>query len=380
MKPLKILHIVQWFPNPENEIEAVFIAKHIKALNKYCENAVLHLCFGPKNMTEKNGNYDGIPFQRIALQPIIDKWRVKEYLAKKFIRKYLRENRGNFDLVNFYIAYPNAIFIGKLKLEFPTLKFCISEQWSAYHEHFNLAEDSAGRKRIAAIFKHGIPLNVVSTALGNDIRNFAGLPELKFNVVANIVDDFTFNFKEKIDRANFTFCSINSWSTLKNPIVLIDAFYQLSQKYKETKLIIAGSGQLDDKISEHVKSLQLEDKITIKGRINKGEVAELLQHANVYCQSSNYETFSAICIEALACGTPVIATNIGGMKDFIHPENGILVDEMNANAWCNAMERAMLNYKKYNFKSISENCIRNYNEEKIGQHFYDIMVNIAHGK
>ncbi|WP_027420903.1 glycosyltransferase [Crocinitomix catalasitica] len=370
---MNILHIVPWFPNPDNKIEGVFIAKHIKSLAPHCKNSILHVRPGKYSKSETNLNYEGNNLTRITVKPIINKWRIKEIYLAKNIRNFLKEFGSNFDLVNFYIAYPNAINIEKFKSEFKSIKFCISEQWSAYHENFNLAENNKGRLRIANIFKHNIPINVVSNALGQDIRKFSNQPELEYNIIPNIVDHTHFNFTAKVENEQFTFCSINSWSTLKNPILLIDAFHLLYKKSPNISLILAGSGQLDETILNHVNELGLTNQIKIKGRINKEEVASLLKSTNVYCQSSNYETFSAICAEALACGTPVIATNIGGLKDFVNPDNGILVDEMTPKNWSEQMNKIMEQYDAFNKEAIAEEIAQKYNATEVGNIFFKAL-------
>lgn len=367
---LKILHIVPWFPHPENEIEGVFIARHIQSLKPHCDNEILHLRFANSGKTEMREEFDGIPLARITCKPFLNKWKIKEWMAARIIDNYLSKHEHQFSVVNFYIAYPNAISIGKLKSKYPRLKFMISEQWSAYHENFSLPKTNYGRIRIESMFKFQIPLVVVSTALGEDIRKFSGLANLPFSVVPNSVNEKTFTFKPKGSDHYFTFCSINNWSAMKNPLLLIEAFHLLNQAYPDTRLILAGSGNLDEEIQQKIRDLDLENVITQKGRISTSEVVDLLHSSNVYCQSSNYETFSAICIEALATGTPVIATNIGGMKDFITPENGFLVDEMTPLSWKNALETTMLNYANFSLDEISRKCVNTYNQQKVGQTFY----------
>ncbi|MFT4599940.1 MAG: glycosyltransferase involved in cell wall biosynthesis [Arenicella sp.] len=376
MSKLRILHITPWFPNPENNVEAVFIAKHVVALSEYCQNEVLHLRFGEKKENVVKAAYQGIPIERKTFQPIINKWIIKEKLVSKFIFNYLSENADKFDIVNFYIAYPNAVDIRKFKDSFKQLKFVISEQWSAYHQEFNLPKESKGRKRIEQIFDLDIPLFAVSNALAEDIKKFTGIKDLPHKLIPNSVNKEDFKFKSKEKSATFRFCSINNWSTLKNPFVLLEAFNLLHKEQPHVRLTLCGSGQLDNEIKARISELNLNNEIDFQGRIQIGEVAKTLQNNDAYCQSSNYETFSAICIESLACGTPVVATNIGGMKDFINESNGILVDDMEAESWKNALLSMIQNYTSFDLKSISDDIIDKYNQKKIGailfSHFQEV--------
>jgi len=380
MKRLRVLHIVPWFPNPSNSIEGNFIAQHVEALQEFCENSVLHIKFTDAKKGISKGVHNGIPITRIATKPLINKWRFKERLAARNVQKFLSKNHTNFDVVVFSVAYPNAIDLGKLKQQFKTIQFTIVEHWSAYHTNFNLSKHSKGRKRIASIFNHSTPLIVVSNALGEDIKSFTEIKNLDFEVIPNIIDEKLFGYKEKVLGEPFTFCSINNWSAVKNPLLLIDAFHQLQIKHPNTRLILAGSGNLDDEILGKVKRLNLEEKVEFLGRVSKEKVAHILTKAHIYCQSSNYETFSVICAEAIASGTPAIATNIGGVKDYINSENGLLVAKLTVIDWTDSLEKMMLNYKSYDLKQISENCINQFNSKQIGKQFYDKLLKISDGK
>ncbi|MEO9532810.1 MAG: glycosyltransferase [Crocinitomicaceae bacterium] len=371
MKRLRILHITPWFPNTDNPIEGVFIAKQLVELQSHCYNEVLHITLNSTNKMENGGNYEGLTVTRKQINPIVDRWIIKEKLASKYIHKYLKKRENDFDFVNFYIAYPNAVSLKKFQQQFPKLTFTISEQWSAYYEAFNLPPHHKGRKRIENIFKQQAPLFTVSSALAEDIKKFAGLEKIEFKLIPNIVNPNDFYYKEKPDSTIFTFSSINNWSSLKNPFVLIEAFKLLLETDKKNRLLLCGSGQLSDEIKDTIKKEGLEDHIIFKGRIPKEEVLSTLQNSHVYCQSSNYETFSAICIEALATGTPVIATKIGGMKDFVNEKNGLLIDQMTPEQWKNGMKKVKENYSSYQAETISKETIEKYNPEKVGTMFFD---------
>ena len=379
MSKLNVLHIVPWFPTKEKKIEGIFIAEHISALNDHCNNDVLHISFGTKNNIEKDV-FEGISIDRITIKPLFNKWFLKEKLATKSILKFLTKNRQKFDVVNFYITYPNAISITKIEKKFPKVKFCMMEQWSAYHTQFNLPKGNKGRVRIENIFNNTIPLFTVSNALGEDIQNFIGNKDRTFKTIPNCINTQQFSYKEKIKSNDFIFCSINNWSVMKNPIVLIKAFSRLQNDYNQVKLVLAGYGVLIPEMKQLVKDLKLQDHVMFKGRITKTEVVKELQNSNIYCQSSNYETFSAICIEALATGTPVLATNIGGMKDFVTPENGELVDSLEVESWYHAMERNYLNYDSFDTQKIANNCQNTFNSQVVGELFYNRLVKVSNEK
>lgn len=375
---LRVLHITPWFPNKNNPVEAVFIVEHLKSLSNHCYNEVLHISFGSKKI-KRVDKVRNIKTNRIQLKYALDKWRLKEVLAKRVVAKFIKNNTNNFDIVNFHIAYPNAINIEKLSQHYPNLKFVITEHWTAYSNSFSLAKGSKGRGRIESIFNNKIPLFVVSTALGQDIQKFIGNAKKQFTIIPNVIDCENFKYKIKEESDEFVFCSINNWNSMKNPFVLIKAFHKLTRTHKNVKLVLGGTGNIIGEMKSLVSKMKLNSNITFTGRLSKKEVVDTLNDSNVYCQSSNYETFSVICAEALITGTPVIATEVGGMVDFVNEANGILVNDLEVESWFLALKKMYENYRQYDKKQISEDCRNKFNSKTVGQLYYSELIKIVNG-
>lgn len=370
MKQLKILHITPWFPLSEKKIEGIFILDQVLALNEFCENHVLHIGFSDEEQFKDTSNYKGIPVERNIIKSVFNNWRFKELLVARKIKRFIQQHQHEFDVVNFMIAYPNAININQYVKRFPDIRFTITEHWSAYHNHFGLDKKNRGRKRIEKIFDNDIPLFVVSNALGEDIRQFTGLNNREYHVIPNVIHKSDFPYKKKENTSLFRFTSINSWSQMKDPFVLINAMERLAEKYPNIRLTLAGNGHYLPEMTEKIKEKQLEKFIDLPGRILKKDVPKLLHETNIYCQSSHYETFSVICVEALCTGTPVIAHKVGGMKDYIDQTNGILVDNLSVDAWTKAMEYAYQNTEQFNHQRIALSTQEKFDYPLVGELYY----------
>jgi len=145
-------------------------------------------------------------------------------------------------------------------------------------------------------------------------------------------------------------------------------------------LILGGGGTELSKIKKRVSDLNLTDKVEFTGRIPKKEVPELLKRCNAYVQCSNYETFSVITAEALACGRPVVTGKWGGVLDFVNESNGILIEGIEVKEWTNGLKQIMDNIKMFDTEKISKEIHDRFNSEEVGEKYFDALISIKNAK
>ncbi len=93
---------------------------------------------------------------------------------------------------------------------------------------------------------------------------------------------------------------------------------------EEVATIIAGNGELYEELNLLKDQLEL-NNIYFLGHINQNQLVKLFNIADVSTVPSRTKPFGLVAIEALACGTPVVGTNQGGLPDFITSDVGRLV-------------------------------------------------------
>jgi len=108
--------------------------------------------------------------------------------------------------------------------------------------------------------------------------------------------------------------------------VLIDAarLYE-GECPDEILTLIAGEGELADQLRRQAEGYRLRG-VHFLGHLDVSQLRGLYSTANVCVMPSRREPFGLVAIEALACGTPVIATNQGGLPDIINDDVGALVE------------------------------------------------------
>ncbi len=117
------------------------------------------------------------------------------------------------------------------------------------------------------------------------------------------------------------------------------------------KLIIAGGsrpGESDgierDRIERLVAELALDDLVKFPGRLSEDELPFYYAAADVCVVPSHYEPFGLVAIEAMACHTPVVASDVGGLRFTVVPEiTGLLVPPKDEAAFAEAIDRILSN-------------------------------------
>jgi len=85
----------------------------------------------------------------------------------------------------------------------------------------------------------------------------------------------------------------------------------------QTKLIIIGSGELEDSLKSLADRLDLGQNVIFLGDINHDDLPRYLSVGDVFVRHSLSEGLGNAFLEAMACGIPVIGTPVGGIVDFI---------------------------------------------------------------
>jgi glycosyltransferase involved in cell wall biosynthesis len=110
----------------------------------------------------------------------------------------------------------------------------------------------------------------------------------------------------------------------------------------EVTLLIAGAGPLKASLSRLVKSLGMENRVRFLGRVPHGELQNLYRAADQLLLCSSREGWPNVLLEAMACGTPVIATDIPGVREVVAaPQAGVLVKERTSTAFAQALEERL---------------------------------------
>ncbi len=141
-----------------------------------------------------------------------------------------------------------------------------------------------------------------------------------------------------------TFVIVKSLEPIYGIENAINAFHMLVSRSKlDFKLLIYGKGSLENSLKQQINTLNLTDKVILKGYVNNDKIPEILAKSDVFLSCSLQESFGVAIIEAMAMKLPVIATATEGAKEIISNKDcGIIVPVSDEKKLAHAMEKLLL--------------------------------------
>ena len=131
---------------------------------------------------------------------------------------------------------------------------------------------------------------------------------------------------------------VKSFARKYAPDVFIEAASTVAKKRKEIDFIMAGRGPLLDQMRALADRKGLAGRISFTGFVPHDKVAETMRSLDILVNCSRTESFGVVICEASASGLPVIATDVGGIREAMQGgKTGILVPRNDAEALASAM-------------------------------------------
>lgn len=289
---------------------------------------------------------------------------------------YILKFRGKFDVI---IDSENGIpFFTPLYAKKPVLLIVYHIHQEIFREHLRFPLSNIARFLEGGLMPRVYRNNQVITISKSSKDDILKLGLGKKNDVSIVYPGFeTSIFKKEKKTQNPLFTYVGRLKPYKNVDIAIKAFAQVAGPYPDAQLLIIGEGEALTSLQELTHELNIENNVTFAGRVSDVQKARLLARSWVVLQPSMIEGWGITVIEANAAGTPVIASDVNGLRDsVVHGKTGTLVPVKDVDAFAQAMMDFILD-KKYR-EVISGNAYswsKNFSWDDSSKQFFLIVAN-----
>lgn len=201
---------------------------------------------------------------------------------------------------------------------------------------------------------------------------FSKLVYKKLDTVSNPVSYKEISEKvteiKPIEDRKYDICYVGRLVSVKRVDRLIDIVNVLSKKNPRIQCVIVGDGNLLNILQEKVKKLELEGNITFCGF--QANPYQYMNDSKLFCLTSQWEGYGLVAFEAMALGLPVIASDVGGLKEIIDNNCGYLCDS--DEEFINEIERLLSNVELLKTKST-----KSYEKAKKLDNLDSYLTNIS---
>jgi glycosyltransferase involved in cell wall biosynthesis len=218
--------------------------------------------------------------------------------------------------------------------------------------HFLTKDSAAYYGQIDRAVRHAQHIIVPSESTKQDLTAMLGVPPIKISVIYEAADELFVPLPVAETRAEVmrkyhlpeTFVLfVGTIEPRKNVDGLLRAFHHLRSKYgvNDTALVIAGgSGWNYQETLDLINQLQLEQSVRLVGRVVDEELHKLYVSARCHVHPAHYEGFGLPPLEAMACGTPTIVSNVSSLPEVVG-DAALLIDPANWEEIAVAMHRLL---------------------------------------
>lgn len=278
------------------------------------------------------------------------------------------------DLVHVHILTRQG-FIANLIWIFKRIPYVITEHWSRYLMENNTYKGFLRKLITRSVVRHAEGVIAVSEGLRSAMLKH-GLSNHDFRVIPNSVNIENFCILNDHSRGPGFVKRIIHVSCFEDRSKNITGFLRIIQKIsvkrRDFTITMVGEGPDWNYSKKYATDLGLKNEtISFPGLKNQEELGKEFNNSDFLVLSSHYETFGIVIIEAMACGLPVVSTEVGIASSVITSDNGLLVPAGDEQALQEAVEKMLDHCGSYDRPKIRKGIIDNFNIDLVARKTID---------
>jgi glycosyltransferase involved in cell wall biosynthesis len=387
VRPLRVLTMTTLFPSRANPRHGIFVETRLRKLRerapvelrviapvpwfpfawrqfgRYATYASTPHSEERLGITVQHPRYLSIPRVGTALRPAslaAACWRVADAL---------RRTGWQCDIVDAHYLYPDGVAAASVahRLQRPLVV-------TARGSDVNLIAQMPGpRQRILDALGHAAKIIAVSDSLRQALLRL-GVRDESIEVLRNGVDMEVFRpYGREAQRTRLGVGTSPLIASVGNLVEEKghDLVLRAAARVPEARVVVVGEGPLRARLGALARDLGIHERVHFVGNMPQAELASIYSAADVLALASTREGWPNVVLEAMACGTPVVAMNVGGVPEILTDGAlGEIVDERSDLALAQAIVRTIQ-------RRIAREDLRTYagrfSWDPVAQRYYHVL-------
>jgi glycosyltransferase involved in cell wall biosynthesis len=282
-----------------------------------------------------------------------------------------------FDVIHAHFTYPDGVVAALLGRRYD-VPVVVTEHnsWIPWiHSYPRVQQRSVWAVRQSA--RH----IAVSRSIRTTIESFVG-PADNLTVVPNGIDGSQFTLgPDTRDPNQLVF--VGAVRPVKGVDILLKALrILLNRGRRSVHLVLVGEAFYGPYQREELRLKQLAhelgvtDRIRFAGKQMPPELVETIRRSALLVLPSRIESFGTVLVEALACGTPVVATRCGGPEDIVNDAVGVLVPTEDPEALARGIEHVLDRRDGYDPRQLRAHALEHFGIESVGQRLLQVYEDV----
>lgn len=389
--PLRVLTVTTLFPSLVSPRHGIFVETRLRKLRetmpvdvrvvapvpwfpvtwsiagRYAEYAATPRREQRHGMEVRHPRFVTIPRFGMTIQPTS--------LAAASIRatRELMDDGWSFDVVDAHYLYPDGVAAAALarKLQRP---FVVTARGSDVNL---IAQMPTPRRRILEALEGASRVIAVSESLKSALVRI-GLPSSSVEVLRNGVDTELFKFVERettrkwlgIDEAPMIVSVGNLVEEKGHELVL-----RAARHVQEAKVIVVGQGRERPRLIALANQLEMHSRVRFIDNLTQPDLAKIYSAADVLALGSTREGWPNVLLEAMACGTPVVTTAVGSVREIVATDVvGEIVSECNELEFAAALRRVLSQQRDR--KAVRMHAMK-FSWDPVVRRYYEVLTTAA---
>lgn len=293
------------------------------------------------NFTAMVGRANPATYEGITMQPAL--WDTQRPSRRILWEQMVQPvHLPKFDL------YHTLAFVGPLVQFAPMVVTVYDLTFMRYPERLTTARRLYLRNMTELTCRRARRILAISQSTGRDLTELLGIDPAKIDVTPLGYDTDVYRPLPEPDVAAFRaqkglperfWLFLGTLEPRKNLVTLIEAYAQLSPEERLPLVLAGGKGWKTDELFAAIEKYKLHDDIQLPGFVAADEIALWYNAAETFVYPSVFEGFGLPVLEAMACGTPVITSNVSSLPE-VAEGAGLCLPPHEIDAWIVGLKQA----------------------------------------